>query len=165
MKIPGAKRRSARWMPILSLVGFLVLAVIGSGAVLAHGGAMGVVKERMKMMSFMEKRMRTMNSMLNGKSPYHPERISNQSGAIARAMQDYARLFPEGSTDEPSEALPKIWKEWRRFSELAGELTSEAQSLRESAMNQGRGAANTMVQRIGRLCDSCHESFRRQEDE
>ena len=38
-------------------------------------------------------------------------------------------LFPQGTTDFPSEARPEIWEDWALFSQYAQQLESLAQEL------------------------------------
>lgn len=117
---------------------FLVAAAVAVSAsgVLAHGGATGVVKERMELMESMGDAVKALAAMFRGKEPYDAERVRRLAGSIeAHGAEAMTKLFPEGSLDHPSEALPAIWKEWPRFEALARDTASYAGALREAAGN------------------------------
>jgi cytochrome c556 len=102
----------------------------------AHGGATGIVKERMDAMSDMSKAMKTLTPIIRGKTEYDSRlvselalRIANQSG------QHLLMMFPEGTEGDPSEAKPAIWTQWGRFETYANELEIIAKALSQSALN------------------------------
>lgn len=122
-------------MTIKLTTAVLVTALTGAAA-LAHTGATGIVGERMEGMKMMGQAVREVAPMMRGEQPYDAaavraaaERISMQSGS---AMTD---LFPEGSTQEPSEAKPEIWTEWDDFTDLADQLKVMADGLALAADN------------------------------
>lgn len=109
----------------------------------AHGGATGVVKERMMMMESLGKSLKELKDMMRGKTTYEPERVRE----IARKMSDHGgdtmtKLFPKDSLDKPSEALPSIWKQWDKFKASANQLTAYANALEKSAENERGGAVS-----------------------
>lgn len=129
-----------------------VLAVgLGGGAV-AHVGATGVVKERMDLMMEIGDATKAIADMLRGTQPYDAERMR----AMARRIEGHGgeamtRLFPDGSLDHPSEALPAIWTEWERFERLADLMADQAGALARAAdnprgpMQQGGGMTSGMT--------------------
>lgn len=132
-----------------------------SGDALAHGGATGIVRERMDAMSVMEKALKGIAAMLTGKSGYSPDRIR----ILARDIEQLAgsgitRLFPDGSLKMPSEASPKIWSEPGGFKKLAGELSIRARSLAAMAGPRPKKEMKTALKRIAANCAACHETYR-----
>ena len=125
----------------LGIAGLLVVLSAPAQLVMAHGGATGVVKERMKMMKAMGKKMRTMKTMLNGKMAYDSQRMARAAKAVADAASQMARLFPEGSMHKPTEALPAIWLEWDRFTALGEQLEAEAKKLQDESVSSNPTAA------------------------
>lgn len=108
----------------------------------AHGGATGIVKERMDLMKAMGDSMKTLTAMMQGKTPYDAETVRREAQAIAeRGSDDLVTLFPEGTAHDPSEALPAIWTEPERFKSLADDLTTYAEALAAAADNDRGGAA------------------------
>jgi cytochrome c556 len=142
--------------------GILIAAALSAGAAWAHGGATGIVKERMDAMSDIGKNVKSIGEMLKGKAPYELATIETASGSIAdHGGTALTSLFPEGSLQAPTEASPVIWSEWSKFSELAGRLQSSALDLK---MLAGQGADKKAVAgafgKVAATCKSCHEAFR-----
>ncbi|WP_404384340.1 c-type cytochrome [Caenispirillum salinarum] len=113
----------------------------------AHGGATGIVKERMDLMKAMGDSMKTLTAMMQGKAPYDADTVRREAQAIAeRGGDDLVTLFPEGTAHDPSEALPAIWNKPDRFKALAEDLTTYAEALAKAADNgtgSGMGAPST----------------------
>ncbi len=104
--------------------------------VLAHGGATGIVKERMDAMGVMSKAVKAMTEMMRGKTEYDPDAIRQGAQIIkSHAGEAMTKLFPEGSMHKPTEARPEIWTDWDRFKELADLLLTFADGLEKAADN------------------------------
>lgn len=120
-------------------------------AAFAHSGATGVVKERMDAMKAMAEAVEAVSPMMRGEAEYDPEAMR----AAARTFQAHSgdamtELFPEGSTDAPSEVKPDIWSDWDRFTALAEQLGVHAEGLEAAAENGlaaggGRMGAGSMM--------------------
>lgn len=154
----------ARKTLLVSLCAAVLLSgLIISGFTLAHQGATGVVKERMELMKALGDHMKSMAAMVKGKVPFD----AGQMAAGAQAIQDKApkmvHLFPEGSLRKPSEALPSIWQQWDKFSELAERLTSEAGGLSDIAVAGSRREIMVQFTRVGKTCSGCHTDFRKEQ--
>lgn len=152
-----------------------VLAALAVGA-LAHSGASGVVKDRMEQMKAVAASMKAIGGMIKGAAPYDAAVVRTEAGAIAsHGGEELTRLFPEGSTMAPSEALPAIWTEWERFSTIADDLSRYAEALAAGAENP-RGSAgglasasdedlvgmspDALFMKVAGTCAACHEDFR-----
>ena len=150
---------------VLVLIGTAALlsGSIISGFVGAHQGATGVVKERMELMKTLGDRMKSMAAMVKGKVPFD----AGQMAAGAQEIQDKApkivHLFPEGSVQKPSEALPSIWQQWDRFSELTDRLTSEARALSDIAVAGSKREIMVQFTKVGKTCSGCHTDFRKEQ--
>lgn len=114
--------------------GVFLATVVGA---YAHTGATGVVKERMDLMKSIGDSMKALTDMMRGKQSYDAKRVRELSGRIGEhGGEKMTELFPEGSLEMPSEALPAIWSDWDRFSALAEQLTSYATALQAAAENE-----------------------------
>lgn len=170
----------------LAAIAAVALTPILAGA---HGGASGVVKERMDLMKVMGDDMKRISDMLHGKAAYDVAEVRKAALSIAaRGGEDITRLFPQGTDHPPSEALPTIWRQPDRFAALAGDLVTHAKALAEAAGNEravaamgsaeammGMGAMmggaapaeepatmapETAFMRLTDTCAACHETFR-----
>lgn len=116
-------------------VGASVL-MVASQSVLAHGGATGVVKERMDGMGVMKEAVKVLTPMMQGQVDYDAAVVRERAGDISHHAGDtLTKLFPEGSTDAPSEAKPEIWQDWESFSTLAEQLRVVADGLAAASEN------------------------------
>lgn len=143
----------------------LLLCLTVPGFAAAHGGATGVVKERMEMMKSLGDRMKSMAAMVRGKVPFDAAEMAAAAQEIQDKAPEITQLFPEGSLRKPSEALPSIWQEWDRFSEMAEQLGSEASGLNDIAIAGSRREIMRQFTRVGKACSGCHTDFRVEQKE
>ncbi len=117
------KTKSRGWL----LAGTLLL--VGTVSVFAHGGATGIVKERMDGMSAMGDAVKSLSDMFRARQ-YDAEAVKSGAAIIKQhAGEQLLGLFPEGSDGDPSEAKPAIWTDWEAFSQFAGDLSLLADTL------------------------------------
>lgn len=113
-------------------------ATVTSGLVLAHGGATGVVMERMELMKELKGSMKQLSDMFSGKAEYDAQEVREAAAVLEAASgTKMTALFPEGSLHGPTEAKPEIWQEWQRFQGMADDLGRYSRALAESADNGG----------------------------
>ena len=125
-----------------------VIASIGVAA-FAHGGATGIVKERMDGMSAMGKVVKALTPLMRGETPYDADQVRDAADVmIMHAGEQMTRLFPEGTGAKPSAALPAVWEDWEGFAELAERLKSYAEGMKLGADN---GLAKNKAQQDGSM--------------
>ncbi|MBW3098979.1 c-type cytochrome [Pseudohoeflea coraliihabitans] len=117
----------------------LTAAIVLTGAsavALAHGGATGIVKERMDGMMAMGKVVKELSAMMRGDVAYDADAMREGARTIrVHSGDNLTRLFPEGSGGAPSEAKAAIWSDWENFAALAERLAVEAEGLEAAAGN------------------------------
>nr|WP_274609897.1 cytochrome c [Rhodobium orientis] len=112
-------------------------------AAFAHGGASGIVKQRMDAMKEMGDAVKATSAMFKGEAEYDAETVRKTARTInAHSGAALIKLFPEGTDHAPSEALPKIWNDRERFEDLANRLEVLSEGLAEAADN-GPGEAGS----------------------
>ncbi len=127
----------------------------------AHEGAEGVVKDRMDMMGEIARSMKTIGKMIKGVDSYNAKKAKAAALEIYGHMSHMTDMFPEGSTEKPSEALPVIWDDWDEFVALSNQLKDDSKLLSELAGTAD--SADTIKSQFGlvaKSCSSCHEKFR-----
>ncbi len=145
----------------LGAVCLMVAILAGAGVAVSHGGATGVVKERMDAMKDMGGRMKAMAAMVRGRTPFDAASAKEAADAIAAHARDVPRLFPKGSRHGPSEAIEKIWIEWPQFVAEAKALEDRADVLGRQTVTAKSGAdLGRAFGDIGRSCKSCHGRYR-----
>ncbi|WP_051301711.1 c-type cytochrome [Sedimenticola selenatireducens] len=145
---------------VLLLFGLFLL-----GEASAHGGATGVVKERMELMKSMGDQMKKMGAMVKGKETFDAASIAVSAQEIKQAAPEITHLFPEGSSHNPSEALPRIWEERGRFDELTEKMILEAGKLSDLAIEEDRRSIVVQFTKLGKTCSACHTDFRKKQEE
>ncbi len=120
---------------IAGAAGISLIAV----AALAHGGATGIVMERMDGMSAMAKVMKALAPMMQGTAAYDAATVRSGAAQIAdHAGEAMTAKFPEDTSGGASEAKPEIWQDWEDFAGLARQLEVFAEGL-EAAADNGVG--------------------------
>ena len=136
-------------------------ALLLCGVAWAHTGAKGIVKERMDVMSSIGANMKTIGEMLKGKTAFDGKRVEAAARAIAGHADKFHHLFPEGTTEKPSEALPAIWTDWDRFIELAANMKKTSIVLAETAPSASEaGDIRIAFLLVAGTCKACHADFR-----
>lgn len=114
---------------------FFVAALTG-GTALAHGGATGIVLERMEAMKSLAGTMKTLAAMMRGHVKYDADEVRAGGKTIAmHSGRALTSLFPENSIDGPSEARPEIWSNWQEFAGYARQMKLLGEGLSSAADN------------------------------
>lgn len=132
-----------------------------SAAALAHKEATGIVKTRMDAMTVISQQMKVLGAMVRGKSDFDAPTAVDAAKMIANHAGEIPDLFPQGSIEGPSEALPAIWVDWTQFEQSARKLMREASTLASVASTAVNGKVITEpFAAMAASCKSCHERFR-----
>jgi len=113
-----------------------VVVSMFAAAAFAHGGAKGIVKERMDGMSALGKTVKALAPMMRGEGRYDAETVRQGAEVIrSHAGSSLTKLFPIGSGGMPSEAKDTVWQDWEGFTALSERLHLYAEGLALSADN------------------------------
>ena len=142
------------------IAGVSVIATL-SGIALAHDGATGMVMQRMEAMKEIGSSMKTIGAMVKGDTAFDGAAVEAAAGVIAGHAKHMPHMFPEGSLDKPTEALPVIWARWDDFTGIAKTMEADALALAEVAKTAS--SAQDIVPQlaeVGKSCKACHQDFR-----
>ena len=118
-------------------IAILLATTLGGATAFAHGGATGIVKERMDQMVVLREAMKVLKSQLAAGGAYDPNAVIRAARDIrAHSGEALTAKFPQGSLSSASEALPSVWTDWERFSALAMDLEAYAGALETAASNR-----------------------------
>ena len=170
--------------------GCFALAGVAQFDAQAHKGATGIVKERMHVMEDIAKNMKTLKKMFDGEIAYDQAKAEAAAASIEKhGGKAMTKMFPKGSLQQPTEAIPKIWEDWAGFETDAMRLQTYAGALKASLARpanavQPAAAGGDMTEAgaegedwpapeglidqppqvafnyVAKTCKSCHESFR-----
>lgn len=148
--------------PLIASLAVALAVAGGASLVDAHGGAKGVVKERMDLMKGMADAMKVMGPMFKGEAPFQPEIVAEKAAYLAEHADKIPHLTPEGSNEHPSEALPAIWQDWDRYvagAKLMGEEGAKLAAIAENGANLDETRAQFV--KFSKTCGTCHDDFRK----
>ncbi len=95
----------------------ILAAIVASSTALtafAHGGATGIVKDRMDAMAEMGKAVKAVTPMMRGEAAYDADVLRQAAATFSRhAGEAMTQLFPEGTGGAPSEAKETVWTQWK----------------------------------------------------
>ncbi len=147
----------------------LALALLVAGAVgitslslpvAAADDPANVIKYRKRAMEANASHITNIFSVLKGETSY-----GGHIAAHARAISDSAAvmpdIFPQGSGDGDTDALPSIWQDWAKFEAAAMTLKTAADKLASAAGTGDMAAIGAAAGAVGKACGGCHEPFRK----
>lgn len=143
-------------------IGIMLCLVLGSvSAAHAHGGASGVVKERMDGMLSIAREFKTIGEMVQGKSDFDAGAVGLSAAQIGAHSGKISHQFPADSFVSPSDARKSILDDWAAFLIFADTLTIASNELAEAAP----GLTDVEMLKphfsaIAKNCSGCHKSFR-----
>lgn len=143
-----------------------VAALLVSGTLtLAHEGATGIIKDRMDHMKTIKETMKVLAPLMKGDVTYDAAQVRTLALRLsAKGGDAMTELFPEGSIQGKSEALPAIWQDWGQFTTSAMELQESAALLAATAANPRDDSPQDpwkAFERVVGTCRGCHDDFRK----
>jgi cytochrome c556 len=147
------------------VTGFLVATT----AAFAHEGATGIVKERMEAMSNLGAAMKSLSKIVKGRVAYDAVMYQKLTDQLERhGGANLTKLFPKGSLDKPTAAIPEIWQDWNKFNSFAKSLSQRAKEMSMIAQNKSIQPENRIdamtkaYKNVGKICSACHRDFRKE---
>jgi len=146
----------------------MIVAAVATGGIsgvnaTAHEQATGVVKERMELMKANGKAMKALSAMVKGESPYNAAEVKMLATSIQSNSSQVPKLFPEGSLQPPTEALPTIWQDWPKFESLTRQLGETSGAVADAA-DGGLGTVVPAFVGLAKTCNACHTDFRKKKE-
>lgn len=137
------------------IFGFLTTCAL---AAFAHGGATGIVKQRMDGMVVLAQTMKSLKAIMSEQQDFSAATVAQLAQRVqAHAGDNMTKQFPEGSNPMVSEASDAIWTDWAEFEASAAALEQAAADLGES---QSLATSQAAFDRLGQVCVDCHADFR-----
>ena len=138
-------------------------------AVILAGGAVAdvqnVIDYRKDVMLSMAAHISALTELLTGDLELDENHVETQATSLGLNAQLVSSLFPPGSDEGDTSALPGIWQRPEQFLNRAEAAEREGRNLVAAA---GSGDREFMVQSLKRLADACrdcHRDFRLEEED
>ena len=132
--------------------------MIASG-VLAQSG--DPITQRQNLMKNNQEQVRTLTGMARGQVPFAAATAQAALQRIEQNAQQIPPLFPAGTHQGKTSALPVIWERKADFDARATKLEQDAKAAQAGITDQA--SLQAAVQRVGQNCGGCHEAYRRKE--
>lgn len=150
--------------------GLVVLLAAGIGvgtasfALAQQKGAKGVVAVRQATMEANAKHMSAIKVILSETPDLLPQ-VTYHAEAIAQAAGHTDAMFPGGSDQQPTAALPAIWEKPDEFKQAGDRARELAGKLAEVAKGGDRQATLAAFGTLGKDgCGGCHQTFRKKDE-
>ena len=139
-----------------------VALALASGAALAQVKPEVLVKQRQAVMTLQGKYFGPIAGMASGKvSPYNADVVSRNATYLENLSQMPWDGFHESTKGQSStNALPAIWTQNAKFTELADRLQAETGKRAQVARARDEAGVKAQFGAVGKVCGACHQDFR-----
>jgi len=119
----------------------------------------GAVKYRQKVMDAVGGTMESMVAIAKQEVP-HTAHLAVHAGNMAALATVVSDVFPAGSGEGDTEALPEIWSEPEAFKEGLAEFIEAARALDAVVASGDMSGFGQALGALGQSCKGCHEEFK-----
>ena len=141
---------------VIASLGVLITSALG---VLAQSG--DPITQRQNLMKNNQEQMRTLTGMARGQAPFNAATAQAAFQRLEQNAQQIPPLFPPGSVQGKTAALPVIWERKADFDAHAAKLGQDSKAAQTAITDQA--SLQAAVQRVGQNCGGCHETYRRKD--
>lgn len=138
----------------------VIAALLGSQLALADSQA--DINYRQGVMGAVGGHMKAVATIM--KSGVYPEDFGFHAHALADLTRIVPHIFPEGSGDGKTEALPAIWEEPDEFKQAIQKFVEGANNLAAAADSGDKAQMGSAIQKLGQACKNCHDNFREEHE-
>jgi len=137
-------------------IAITLMALIFSNAVLAD--AEKDIDYRKATFKIVGGHMKSMGTILKGRM--HQSDLKLHADGIRAMSTIVPKVFPEGSGDGKTGALPAIWEKPAEFKVVLNKFVAAANDMAEAVDSGEMSAIGPAIQKLGGSCKGCHDNFR-----
>ena len=148
---------------------FRRIAAAGIAATVASIGFAGLadadenaIKYRQNHMKAMGAHLGAISAVMKGEAG-KPEHIAGHAAAIAGIGAIAGDLFPAGSGEGKTNALPAIWEKPGDFEKAWMALRDASANFAKVAAGGDMAATGAAMGGVGKSCGGCHKTFRKKQ--
>ena len=145
------------------------IAAAGIAATLAGVGFAGLaaadenaIKYRQNHMKAMGAHFGAIAAIMKGEAG-KPEHIAGHAAAMGAMGQFWGDLFPAGSGEGKTDALPAIWERPGEFEKAWMALRDTSAKFAEVAAGGDMKATGAAMGAVGKACFGCHKTFQKEQ--
>lgn len=124
--------------------------------------AEGEIKYRQGVMGAVGGHMSAMAAIL--RNQVHFDQFRLHADAMADLADVVPHVFPEGSGDGKTEALPEIWEEPEDFESRLDDFVKAARGISAAAETGEMSEIGPAIDALGKSCKGCHDNYREEHD-
>jgi cytochrome c556 len=143
----------------IKAVGAVVVLTVGG---MAAWAADDVIKTREADMKEMGKSLKAIKGIIDANGSAAD--VVAPANKIAEVAGLIPSLFPKGSDQGKTGALPAIWEKWDEFTKHADNLKNEATMLASAGQSGDLATVRAQFDKTAKECGSCHKEFRKKDD-
>ncbi len=136
----------------------LMLALAAPGDAMADASVEDIVDDRALAMKKMEKAIKGITRALEG--DWDQAYVSGKADFIKAEVARMPSRFPKGSMTDLSDALPDIWKKWKKFEKAVKDTDKRAAQLVAAAKSGKPDRVLDALRKLNKSCAACHGKFR-----
>ena len=137
------------------------VAVLTVGGVTAWA-ADDVIKTRQADMKEMGKSLKAIKGIIDANGSAAD--VVAPANKIVEVAGLIPSLFPKGSDQGKTGALPAIWEKWDEFAKHADDLKTEATMLASAGQSGDLATVRAQFDKTAKMCGACHKENKKKED-
>ena len=135
-----------------------LILCIGSTAFAQEPTAKDLISYRQGVMEALGKHVGAISMMIRGKVPY--DHMIDQANALAATANTVGDVFPAGSNEGRTDALPAIWEQEEDFRTKVTALEEAATNFASVAASGDKAAIGKALGAVGGSCKGCHDDYK-----
>lgn len=147
-----------------TLVAIVTATLLTTSVTVAETLTEDAIKYRHAVMDAMKGHISALSLMAFGKVN-DPGFIEQHAVALASLGEELEHVFPAGSGDGETHALPIIWEEPDKFAEALQQAKTATAALRDAVAAGERQQIAKAFNATGDACKGCHERYREEHDD
>lgn len=120
-----------------------------------------IIKYRQNVMKAVGARLTNIAAVVKGEVS-DKGNIPANAAAIIELLNQAGPLFPEGTHEGKTRALPEIWSEWDKFEAAMKASQEKAVELQAVAGSGDIGQIGQALGNLGKSCGGCHKPYRKE---
>lgn len=137
---------------ILVCIGMLVTAQA------AYSDAEADINYRKSVMRVVGGHMLGMGTILKGR--IHADDLSYHARGMANVAKLAPKVFPEGSGEGKTAAMPEIWQDRDEFDSIMDDFVKAANQIADAAEAGDMSQVGPAMKALGGSCKACHDKFK-----
>ena len=142
---------------VISIAAVAIATTMLAAPIVADEGA---IAHRKAVMKAVGGHTGAIAAIVKGQVPFTDD-IAGHAKALDDLAKISGKIFPDGSGDGDTDALPSIWEKPAEFRQAMETFQGAAANLAKVAEGGDRGAIAGALGDLGKACAGCHKPFRK----